>query len=143
LFLAEVYGMTGRSDIREKLKKAIQLIVYTQNAEGGWRYLPQRSSEADISVTICQIMALRAARNAGIYVPRSTVDKCLEYVKKSQNANGGFRYKLTNGPAAFPRSADGVVARYSGGLYEGKEISNGLEYLMDKIPGRNARQESH
>lgn len=143
LFLAEVYGMTGRVDVREKLKKAVQLIIYTQNAEGGWRYLPQRSSEADISVTICQIMALRAARNAGIYVPRSTVDKCLDYVKKSQNANGGFRYMLTNGPAAFPRSAAGVVALYSGGVYEGKEITKGLEYLMDKIPGRNARQESH
>ncbi len=59
LFLAECYGMTMRADIREKLSKAVQLIVNTQNNEGGWRYQPVRH-DADISVTICQVMALRA-----------------------------------------------------------------------------------
>src|SRR3972149_5615050 len=42
LFLAEVYGMTPRDDLREKLARAIDLIVRTQNAEGGWRYQPRR-----------------------------------------------------------------------------------------------------
>ncbi|MBL9125239.1 MAG: terpene cyclase/mutase family protein, partial [Planctomycetaceae bacterium] len=56
LFLAEAYGMTLRADIREKLSKAVQLIVQTQNREGGWRYQPVRQ-DADISVTICQVMA--------------------------------------------------------------------------------------
>jgi hypothetical protein len=42
LFLAECYGMTMRSDIREKLSTAVRLIVNTQNKEGGWRYQPQR-----------------------------------------------------------------------------------------------------
>ena len=88
LFLAECYGMTRRGDIREKLTKAVQLIVNTQNNEGGWRYQPVRR-DADISVTICQVMALRAARNAGLFVPRETIDRCTDYVKKSQNADGG------------------------------------------------------
>lgn len=144
LFLAEVYGMSRRPDVREKLKKATQLIVDTQNDAGGWRYQPQRSQEADISVTICQIMALRAARNAGIYVPRSTVDKCIEYVRRSQNANGGFRYMLSPGPDAFPRSAAGVVALYSAGVYDGPEIEKGLDYLMRYLPDRRVqRRESH
>jgi prenyltransferase beta subunit len=144
LFLAEVYGMTGRNDVREKLKKAIQLIVYTQNHEGGWRYQPMRVDQADLSVTICQIMALRAARNAGIFVPRSTVDKCTEYVRQSQNADGGFRYLMTPGPSGFPRSAAGVVALYSAGVYEGKEIERGLAYLMEFLPGpRFSRNEPH
>lgn len=143
LYLAETYGMTQRDDIREKLKKAIQLIIYTQNADGGWRYQPQRTIEADLSVTICQIMALRAARNAGIYVPRSTVDKCIEYVRRSQNADGGFRYMLTAGPSAFPRSAAGVVALYSAGVYEGKEVDRGLQYLMAFLPGERHHRESH
>src|SRR5262245_2065490 len=72
LFLAEVYGMTPRPEIREKLKLAVNLIVNSQNKEGGWRYQPVRR-DADVSVTVCQIMALRAARNAGIYVPKNTV----------------------------------------------------------------------
>lgn len=143
LFLAEAYGMTRRSDIREKLKKAIQLIVYTQNTAGGWRYQPQRTTDADISVTICQIMALRAARNAGIFVPRNTVDKCIEYVRRSQNADGGFRYMINSGPSAFPRSAAGVVALYSAGVYEGKELERGLGYLMENLPGPRNRRQSH
>ena len=97
LYLAEVYGMSPRDDLREKLARAVELIVRTQNAEGGWRYQP-RPEDADISVTICQVMALRAARNAGLRVPRETIDRCVDYVKRSQNADGGFRYMLPAGP---------------------------------------------
>lgn len=134
LFLAEVYGMTHRADIRDKLKLAISLIINTQNKEGGWRYFPVRR-DADISVTVCQIMALRAARNAGIYVPKSTVDLCTRYVKQCQNADGGFNYQLlaANG-SIWPRSAAGLVALYSAGIYEGREIERGLKYLTDHLP---------
>ena len=55
-------------------------------------------------------------------VPNETIDKCIGYVKKSQNADGGFRYMLQGGESAFPRSAAGVVALYSGGVYEGREV---------------------
>ncbi len=59
LFLAEAYGMTHRPEIREKLQKAVRLIIDCQNVEGGWRYQPRRT-DADLSVTICQINALRS-----------------------------------------------------------------------------------
>jgi hypothetical protein len=134
LFLAECYGMTPRGDIRDKLAKAVSLIVNTQNSEGGWRYQPQRR-DADISVTIAQIMALRAARNGGIAVPRETIDRCIDYVKRSQNADGGFMYMLAaGGQSAFPRSAAGVVALYSAGVYDSNEIKKGLDYLMAYLP---------
>ncbi|MBX7168442.1 MAG: terpene cyclase/mutase family protein [Pirellulales bacterium] len=143
LFLAETYGMTRRSELRPRLAKAVQLIVQTQNKEGGWRYQPQRA-DADISVTICQVMALRAARNAGIFVPRETIDQCIEYVKRSQNADGGFMYMLQGGQSAFPRSAAGVVALYSAGIYEGPEIDKGIAYLLNYLPqGGTFHRESH
>jgi hypothetical protein len=128
LFLAEAYGMTHRPEIREKLRKAVQLIIDTQNNEGGWRYQPVKH-DADLSVTICQINALRAARNAGLYVPKETVDACIRYVKQSQNPDGGFRYMLSGGASAFPRSAAGVVALQSAGEYDSKEIRDGVGYL--------------
>ena len=145
LFLAECYGMTQRGDVREKLSKAIELIVDTQNKDGGWRYQPTRK-DADLSVTVCQIMALRAARNAGIFVPRETVDRCTDYVKRSQNADGGFMYMIQGGQSAFPRSAAGLVALYSAGVYEGEVIDKGLAFIHDEyIPRRNAfhREGSH
>jgi hypothetical protein len=129
LFLAEAYGMTHRPEIRDKLQKAVRLIVDCQNIEGGWRYQPVRR-DADLSVTICQINALRAARNAGLYVPRETVDACIRYVKKAQNADGGFRYMLQGGSLSeFPRSAAGVVALQSAGEYDSKEVRDGIAYL--------------
>lgn len=134
LFLAEVYGMMPDSEIRDKLARAVRLIVATQNADGGWRYQP-KVNDADISVTICQVMALRACRNAGIFVPSDTIDRCVEYIKRSQNADGGFMYMLSGGPSRFPRSAAGVVALYSAGIYEGEEIQRGIEYLEQHRPG--------
>ena len=134
LFLAEVYGMSLRSDVRQKLAKAVKLIIDTQNRAGGWRYEP-RPYDADLSVTVCQIMALRAARNAGIHVPNETIDRCIKYVKACQNPDGGFSYMLQGGrQSEFPRSAAGVVALFSAGIYDAVEIENGLNYLMRFIP---------
>ena len=128
LFLAEVYGMTHRQDAREALRRATRLIVNTQNEEGGWRYQPVRN-DADISVTVCQIMALRAARNAGVYVDKTVIDRSIEYVRNSQNADGGFRYMLNSGGSAFARSAGGVAALQYAGLYGTDAVERGLTYL--------------
>ena len=134
LFLAEIYGMSPEEELRDKLSRAVRLIVASQNKEGGWRYEP-RPADADVSVTICQIMALRAAKNAGLHVPNETVERCVEYVKRCQNADGGFMYMAAGGgPSRFPRSAAGLVALYSAGIYEGDEIQRGLEYLLKHLP---------
>lgn len=144
LFLAEVYGMTPSPELREKLSLAVKLIVNTQNREGGWRYQPIRS-EADISATVCQIMALRAARNSGLFVPKDTVDACIQYVQKCRNADGGYKYQLTGlSPSAFPRSAAALVSLYSAGVYEGRDIERGIKYLESYTPtGEVFRHESN
>lgn len=138
LFLAEVYGMineTGlRAELRATLGRAVGLIIRAQNNEGGWRYQP-RPHDADLSVTICQIMALRAARNAGIAVPKSVADKCTDYVKRCQDNSGGFRYQPFAGGPGFARTAAGVVALNSAGIYDGDSVNKGLDYLMKFRPG--------
>jgi Squalene-hopene cyclase C-terminal domain/Prenyltransferase and squalene oxidase repeat len=139
LFLAEMYGMSPRADIREKLQKAVALIVRTQNDRGGWRYHPVRA-DADLSVTICQVMALRAARNVGIEVPKSTIDRSIQYVKDSQNPDGGFRYMLDSSGSMFARSAAGVAALYYAGTYDDRTTRRGLAYLKKYIPGKSEEQ---
>jgi hypothetical protein len=140
LFLGEVYGQTRDPRIRDVLLKAVRLIIRTQNEQGGWRYRPIPAN-ADISVTICQVMALRSARNAGINVPKETIEKAIEYVKKCQNdADGGFRYMLSSGgDSAFPRSAAGVATLFYAGVYEGETLNRGLEYLMNNPSGPRSR----
>ena len=143
MFLAECYGMSPRPELREKLVKAVKIIVNCQNKQGGWRYQPVRA-DADISVTVCEIMALRAARNAGLFVPNETIDRSIDYVKRSQNADGGFMYMIQGGESAMPRSAAAIAALYSAGIYKGPEIAKGLDYLMQFLPSEAAsRHESY
>ena len=134
LFLAEIYGMTGDPAVREKLQKAVRLIERTQNPEGGWRYQPV-PYDADISVTICQVMALRAARDAGIKVNKSVIDKAIGYVRECQNADGGFSYQPhdTIG-SGYARSAAGVAALYYAGIFGGHDLQRGLFYLTSYGP---------
>lgn len=142
LFLAEAYGMSTHADADEKLGKkvraAVNLIISTQNDQGGWRYQPMKS-DADLSITICQIMALRAARDAGINVPIKTRDKCIDYVKKSQAPNGTFSYTLGSGHGSFALTAAGVVALNSAGIYDGPEIDKALKSLWAQKPDRAAQ----
>jgi len=135
LALAELWGMTRRPDLRDKLDRAVRLIISTQNSQGGWRYQP-RVEDADISVTICQIMALRAAANAGLAVPEATTDKAIAYVKLCSNKkDGGFVYQGPNGPSGQARTGAGVLALLIMGERESPECRRGLEYLAKVTPG--------
>ncbi len=140
LFLGEVYGMTGDEQVKEKLQRAVRLIQQTQNREGGWRYQPV-PYDADISVTICQVMALRAARDAGIKVEKDVIDKSIQYVKNCQNSDGGFSYMARQGGGSgFARSAAGVASLYYAGVFEGDNITSGLKYIKQYTPGKAAQQ---
>lgn len=137
LLLAEAHGMVIDRDMRKRVRdtlgRALKVIENSQNSEGGWRYQPIRF-QADTSVTICQIMALRSARNAGLEINKSVVDQCVKYVRDCQSPDGGFRYFKQGGPSAFPRSAACVCALYSAGIYQGREVERGLQYLMQSKP---------
>jgi len=145
LFLAEVYGMSPRREVRETLHRAVQLIVATQSSEGrnagGWRYAP-KPEHADISVTAAQVMALRAAHNAGVAVPRETIDRCVNYLEQCQNPDGGFRYQLLEGgESRFPRSAAALTALHNCGIHEGPVVERALAYLMQFRPGHAGLRE--
>jgi hypothetical protein len=149
LFLGEVYGMTAgggetqlSARVHEALVKAVRLIEQTQNEEGGWRYNPV-PYDADVSVTICQIMALRSARNAGIEVSKETIDRAIDYVRKCQNPDGGFKYQLTTGMSMWPRSAAGVASLFYAGIYKDEQIDKGIKYLIDNAMPGEARQAAH
>ncbi len=143
LFLGEVYGMTRDRAVREALVKAVRLIVATQNHEGGWRYHPI-PVDADISVTICQIMALRSARNAGISVPPQTIERSVSYVRRCQNSSdGGFRYMLGGGSSLFPRSAAGVASLYHAGVYQDDALNKGLAYLLKQKSNKSGQRFGH
>lgn len=126
LALAELYGMTRRPDIRQRLEAAVGLIVRTQNNAGGWRYQPVKG-DADMSVTVMQIVALKAAMNAGIKVPDSTIALGIKYIKASACKGGGFGYTPGGGPTVGASPA-GTLALQMCGQYDAPEVLAGLEY---------------
>jgi hypothetical protein len=127
-FLAECQQAAPAPELKEKIGRAVKLIVGAQNPDGGWRYTP-KPLDADLSVTVAQLIALVAARDAGIDVPRATIDRAVEYVKRSQNKDGGFRYLLQGGTSGFARSAAAVAALYQAGVVDGPELRKGMAYV--------------
>ena len=99
LALAESYGMVDDDRIGPALQKAVNLIISAQkmNSFAAWRYSPE-SLDADTTVSGCQVVALLAARNAGLSVPEDAIQKAMEYFKKCQTPEGGFGYTSAAGP---------------------------------------------
>jgi len=113
LFLAEICGMTHREEVRKRLQKAVDFIVRSQNEQGGWRYEPY-ATESDMSIVVCQVIALRAARNIGIRVPKATVDRAARYVVDSAvTRDSGFEMPGMTGSGRSTTSGKSTRARRS------------------------------
>lgn len=129
LVLAELWGMTGDLEIKPALERAVDLIVRCQSREGGWRYEPNPSG-ADISVTIMQVMALRAAKNSGLHVPDGTLKRAIEYINRCRDEkSGGYTYQPGSREPGVARTAAGICVLQLSGLYDAAEIAKAVEYL--------------
>lgn len=149
LTLAELLGMgaDGTQDklITERCKAAIRLILQSQaigkndRDEGGWRYTPD-SSDSDLSASVWQVSALRAAKNAGIEVPKSAIDRAVDYIKRCYYSPRDARGIPTdldsacaygNGRApVYSTAAAGLLSMQMCGNYEGLEVTASTQYLM-------------
>jgi hypothetical protein len=109
LALAEVYGVIDDPRVGPALKKAVALILSTQsrNEMGAWRYSPE-STDADTTVSGAQMVALLAARNAGMAVPDKAIKTALAFFAGCQSGDGGFGYTGAGG-AGGPTSAIGAL----------------------------------
>jgi MoxR-like ATPase len=124
LFLAQVYGMTEDADrqarIREVLQRAVELTGRSQSPLGGWIYMPDGGGDEG-SVTITQLQALRACRNAGIAVPKEVIDRALKYLELSFRSDGGIAYRARqSGPSRPPITAAAVCCWFNCGDYDNR-----------------------
>jgi hypothetical protein len=140
MFLAEVYGMTHDVNVRKSLQAAVEFTYKSQNSQGGWRYAPY-AEDSDMSIVVCQVMALRAAKNKGISVPKESIDKAVDYVLNSAITTarwgGGwsfergtflYQYDPKNQAAAiqtrtsFALTSAGLTTLYGAGIYTNDDI---------------------
>lgn len=136
LFLAEAYGQTRETALRERMHEAIgaacRLTERTITRDGGWFYTPD-SPRDEGSVTITQIQGLRSARNAGISVDAAVIDKAVSYIKASQMADGGVRYTLRWGKTSPALTAAGISVLHGAGEYHGEALEKGYAYLRQHL----------
>lgn len=158
LMLAEMLGM-GLDDaqdqrIRQRCVKAVELILKAQQVSkkesemGGWRYTPD-ARDADLSVSVWQVMALRSAHNAGLDVPGQAIQEAVEYLKRSSTADrrrpaegnrraaggaisrAGFSYQPGTRNATFAMTAAGLLAMQVCGQYDAQEVVEAADWLAD------------
>ena len=135
--LAEAYGMIPDPKIAPALEKAVKLILSAQerNNFGGWRYTPD-SRDADTTVSGCQMVALFAARNAGLEVPDKALKKALAYLKNNRSAEGSFGY--TSGSGGKPTlTAIGVMCLSIAKEKDSKGFENSVNYLKKNLDYRD------
>lgn len=137
LALAEAYGMVKHDKIAAALKKSVDLILSAQkrNPKGGWRYSPD-STDADTTVSGCQLVALLAARNAGVPVPNDAIERGLKYLASCRGSNGAYGY-TSRGGGKPTLSAIGSLCLSLAKQKDSKGYSTTLTYLQDNLDFRD------
>lgn len=132
LCLAEAYGEVDDARLGPALKKAVECLLDSQkqNPRGAWRYSPS-SKDADTTVSGAQMVALIAARNAGIAVPEEAIKKGLRYFRECQHESGGIGYTSNNSPNA-PRTAIACLVLSLAKEQNSQEYKNAWSYLSNQ-----------
>jgi len=146
LFLASVYGeeedAVRRKKLEAVLKKAVEFSGKAQTKQGGWGYVSSADGGGfdEGSTTITQMQGLRAARNAGIVVPKSIIDTATKYLEKCTTPRGGVIYNLGPGGAQAqagaerpPITAAAVACAFSAGQYENEYAKKWIKFCKDNI----------
>jgi prenyltransferase beta subunit len=144
LALAEAYGMVDDPAIGPTLQKAVDLILASQkqNPEGAWRYQAE-AKDADSTVAGAQMVALMAARNAGLVVPDEAIEKGLKYYKSCQAGDGGVAYGRGQGGGGITTTAIGMLVytlarqkdtpfyRAAGGFFRKMPVTGGQPFYHE------------
>jgi hypothetical protein len=146
LFLACVYGDEDNRERREELKDALtraaKYIANAQSTQGGWYYTSAKDGhdQDEGSVTITQVQALRACRNAGIPVPFDVIKKAQDYLQKSTTQKGGVIYSLGRGGGAAiggerpALTAAAISCAFGAGDYKSELVKKWFKYCQTAIP---------
>ena len=129
LAMAESYGAVNDDRLGPALQKAVRLILNSQtdNPFKAWRYSPE-ARDADTTVSGAQMVALMAARNAGVPVPEKSIQDGLKFYYSVQTADGGIGYISRTAPDAT-RTAIGCVVMALAKEKDSTAFQSAFQYL--------------
>lgn len=136
MFLAQALGEGGDPALEQRIKRvlrgAIELTARSQSAAGGWLYTPDSTGDEG-SVTVTQVQALRACRNAGLAVPFKVIKKAVAYIESSSQPDGGIAYNAGGRGSQPAISAAACAVLYNAGQYDSKMAVKCLNYCRRTI----------
>jgi len=153
LFLSQVYGeeedAERRKQLEEILNKAVKFCVLAQTDRGGWGYLSAKDGNNfdEGSVSVTQVQALRACRNAGIVVPKQAIDMVHKYLKDCTTPKGGVIYSLASGGGAQAGAerptitVAAIASMFSTGEYDSDLAKKWLKFVKPIVPIDTVGQE--
>ena len=145
--LSELYTMTKESGkeiprLESVLKKAVGIIIDSQDKLGGWSYLS--GGTEDMSVSGWNVQALKAAYNTGRKFTglEKTLDKAVnEYLPKIQDAKGAFKYRPENAEGKSSLTGAALLSMQIWNKMGSDPYNKGLDYLnqafKNPTPGGN------
>jgi hypothetical protein len=153
LFLSCVVGEEEEGDRRRRLveilERACKFSASAQTDRGGWGYISAREGGNfdEGSVTITQVQALRAARNAGIAVPQEAIKMAQKYLSDSTDSSGGVVYSLGSGMAAGggrpALTAAAIACGFSFGDYNSPLIKKWFKFCQQNLQGLGGARMGH
>ena len=140
LFLSQVLGeeedIDRRQELIEVLNGAVKFSVNAQTKAGGWGYVSAKEDDFDEgSTTITQVQGLRGCRNAGLVVPKESIEKAKKYIYKCQNKDGGISYNSSSamGASRPAITAAALAALYNAGDYDSKYVPKMWKYAKQNL----------
>ncbi|MDA1055810.1 MAG: terpene cyclase/mutase family protein [Planctomycetota bacterium] len=143
LALSEAYGRSlfaktkpdiDTQQIRDIAGQAVQVIANNQSTSGGWWYTPGSPGSHEGSTTVCAVQALVSASNYGLEIDKSVLARGFEYLKRCQNEDGGFDYKLGDAQSMKEGTAGGVATLGLMKKFDYSVMIKGYNFLLKITP---------
>ncbi len=126
----------GCDTYKNVMRKAIRLAEESQSRNGGWIYDPYGGGDEN-SVTVCIVMGLRAAKEAGFRVKEKVIKKGGKYIEDCANPDGSFSYSLGSRGGTVTLTGAGISDLYFYGRHSQfsakhkQLIDRGIKFIWD------------
>ena len=143
--LAELYGTSRDFTLRRGAQRAVDFCVKAQNPNLGWKYRIKEGKN-DTSVTGWMVLALKAAKTAGLEVPHEAFEGANRWFQRATSTRGEAGYEGPSGGSAMlagnerftpapTMTAVSVVCRVFGGERLSTDaLRRGAQVIADKPP---------
>ncbi len=150
--LCEAFALTLDQQLQAPAQAAIEEVVYAQDPEGGgWRYY--RHQPGDTSVLGWQLMALKSARMAYLFVPEESFDRARRFLDGVESDREPYKFGYLAAPPytkggreradgdqdIHATSAIGMLSRmYLGWREDNPILAQGVSWLSREGPSTKA-----